>query len=524
MQWIKINPKSITQPQGRSYFASGVDKENIWIQGGWNQINCLSDLYFFNILEEKWIKIDTIGTAPEREGNTGILANNSIYVFGGHSGYGRTQTLFQLNLETKKWQELKPKGKIPLNREYHSCSYWDGKIWIFGGWGQGATRYNDLYSYDIEENQFEKIKTSGKKPRELWSLSSVVIDNKLIIFGGEDAQRIRFRDIYSFDFQSKVWTQIKPEGSDLPSPRSSYGITFLCDSLFAIFGGTDQSDSWMNDLWIFNLKTCIWTNVIPNNPKEEWPKQRQGCSLHFFNNSNDLYLFGGYDGNSRLNDLYKIRIDELIPDSDIIQDFDQLFQNQENCDITFNTSNNKQIQAHSQILQIRLGKIAFANLELVLKIHTYEESYDFLRFLYSSLLPPNKSKVEQILNELNCSELLESPRNQLLKALDSMYHENSTKDFKIIAKNGTVSAHQCVLMARSDLFRGMLISVNDDSKQVKDYSGRSCESIKILINFFYTNKIQSNITKEIISDLGDAKDFYGLNTLSKFDVLLKKKV
>ncbi|KAJ5073283.1 hypothetical protein M0811_08967 [Anaeramoeba ignava] len=75
---------------------------------------------------------------------------------------------------------------------------------------------------------------------------------------------------------------------------------------------------------------------------------------------------------------------------------------------------------------------------------------------------------------------------------------------------------------RSELFQGMFLSVQDSSNQVHDYSGKSFETIHQLIYFLYHDEFDETkeITKEIIQEFEDLKDYYQLNQNSIIDLHL----
>jgi len=63
---------------------------------------------------------------------------NKIYLFGGHGGlnYARTafNDLFTFDLETEIWEKIVPSNNSPDGRGGHSVFASDEKIYIYGGW------------------------------------------------------------------------------------------------------------------------------------------------------------------------------------------------------------------------------------------------------------------------------------------------------------------------------------------------------------------------------------------------------
>lgn len=72
---------------------------------------------------------------------------------------------------------------------------------VFGGFVEGGERTNDIWMYYITENRWEKVVPKGSavpKPRAGHSAS--VMGSQMIIFGGRDEDNERLNDLWSFSF------------------------------------------------------------------------------------------------------------------------------------------------------------------------------------------------------------------------------------------------------------------------------------------------------------------------------------
>ncbi|KAJ6252619.1 regulator of chromosome condensation [Anaeramoeba flamelloides] len=77
-----------------------------------------------------------------------------------------------------------------------------------------------------------------------------------------------------------------------------------------------------------------------------------------------------------------------------------------------------------------------------------------------------------------------------------------------------IPVHKFILAIRSGLFREMFQNINKDIKEIKDYSGKTVESIEILIKYFYTDKIELTADDDpelVVEELSDAVEYYQLN-------------
>lgn len=72
----------------------------------------------------------------ERTGATATVIEDNLYLFGGYSDEGNLNTLHRLNLKTLKWCQLQPTGRQPIACDKSACWEFDGKFYLFGGYGR----------------------------------------------------------------------------------------------------------------------------------------------------------------------------------------------------------------------------------------------------------------------------------------------------------------------------------------------------------------------------------------------------
>ncbi|KAJ5073084.1 btb and math domain containing [Anaeramoeba ignava] len=98
--------------------------------------------------------------------------------------------------------------------------------------------------------------------------------------------------------------------------------------------------------------------------------------------------------------------------------------------------------------------------------------------------------------------------------MQRIYFSEKEKDFIIQREEKEIKFPKLILIMRSELYRGMFLSVTEDSSnQVNDYSELSDEAFEILEYWIYTNQIKEGIeiTQEIIDELEQASDYFELN-------------
>ena len=144
-----------------------------------------------------------------------------MYLFGGSGGMCENMDLYELDLQNFRWTKLKPvplngdQSHMPQTRDEHSCVVYDGSLVVFGGFRFGE-KTNTTYRYHIKKNTWEQISyLRGPSPR-VGRSAVVYSDDKngdqMIVFGGKDNENDKLNDIWSFNFETKKWNELKGKG------------------------------------------------------------------------------------------------------------------------------------------------------------------------------------------------------------------------------------------------------------------------------------------------------------------------
>ncbi|KAJ5066120.1 rcc1-like g exchanging factor-like protein [Anaeramoeba ignava] len=210
--------------------------------------------------------------------------------------------------------------------------------------------------------------------------------------------------------------------------------------------------------------------------------------------------------------------------SNLEEDLIKLFRRKEFCDISFKTKNGEIIEAHKLILKYRLNQNEnqIEKLQEIISKKSIKESNQIFEMIYS-----NRSKINPILyceikEIINSNEKIE----ETMKRIYLNENENE-KDFIIERKEKQYKFPKLILIMRSELYRGMFLSVTEDkSNKVTDYSELSNKSFQIFEYWIYSNQIKNEIeiTQEIINEIQIGIDYFQLNQTNPnlFDLLIKK--
>ncbi|KAJ5067756.1 hypothetical protein M0811_02946 [Anaeramoeba ignava] len=208
--------------------------------------------------------------------------------------------------------------------------------------------------------------------------------------------------------------------------------------------------------------------------------------------------------------------------SNLEEDLIKLFRRKEFCDISFKTENGEIIEAHKLILEYRLNQIEnqIEKLQEIISKKSIKESNQIFEMIYSNNYKINPKLYSEIKEIINSNEKIE-------ETMKRIYLNENEKDFIIERKEKQYKFPKLILIMRSELYRGMFLSVtNDTSNKVTDYSELSNKSFQIFEYWIYSNQIKDEIkiTQKIIDELETGIDYFQLNQTNPnlFDLLINK--
>jgi len=127
--------------------------------------------------------------------------------------------------------------------------------------------------------------------------------NKVILFGGgyQDGTSYTYcGDTWIYDPLANLWIEIFPQQQ--PTARHSHSMAYdpIAEKII-LFGGIDITDNWIDDTWIFDSRTQVWTQIFPDNH----PSFRGSASIFYDPQAQKVVLFGGFrSGGGHLDDTW----------------------------------------------------------------------------------------------------------------------------------------------------------------------------------------------------------------------------
>ncbi len=340
--------------------------------------------------EKNEVKVNCPGS---RAGHSMVLDENRliIYLFGGWDGANNLSDFWSYDIKMNKWKLISDKTEDKCGPSPRSCTrmVYNSKknvIYIYGKYKDKNEISNDLdtfYLYDIANNNWEILFESTRKaggPGPTYD-HQMVIDNQnqfLYIFGGvkleiELGQNIqnKYLSLWKLDLNSKKWENLYEFNNNSLSaklyPRFGHSLLFDSNSNeLIIIGGNrlglkDQIPLF--DISVFNINSKTIRKI-----SHDFSKERGGPDMNLFscavlNSSTDeIYIFGGkfkdfasnnfwsfnlktgkWKKSERSNDI--VDFDNMIVEQNFFHDLynnDSNFLSEHNEDIeNYNTSNER---------------------------------------------------------------------------------------------------------------------------------------------------------------------------------------
>ena len=336
-------------PEGKEQFSIFLkEKEKqIIICGGLSAFMKGMSIWALDLEKLEWNKITQNSQTNNRFGNTSIIYQNKIYLFGGRTKYGNSFVspgleIFSLN-DKNYINHDSEGGIIPEPRKNHIAELVGNQMLIHGGINENNQVVGDCYYLNLTQLKWGAcpIIRTTPSPR-LYGHSSVLVlpkeyyaSNKLSIFNYPDVEfansRIKEKGIYIFGgktkedggLSNKIWIlllgnkKLKWYNPDVkgkpPSPRYFHSMSYYDKgNMLIVHGGRNDGvseNAALNDTFIFDLENFEWMEVHLYFQLSRF-KVLNRCAHQSVVFSNKLIILGGMNNNNYIGSaLFIINLD-----------------------------------------------------------------------------------------------------------------------------------------------------------------------------------------------------------------------
>jgi len=217
------------------------------------------------------------------------------------------------------WTQIKANDAPEARAEHGMCASDDGnQIFIFGGQVQNRA-FNDLWQFNVSSSTWTKL-DAPNGPDGRWGSTLSFFQNKIFLFGGEEVNSNNYRHLYVYDLGQNAWETPEQQGA-APTPRANHTANIISieggKGLMVYAGKCINSSRELADLRVLNLQTMEWYNpyfAIHGGDPDEIPPCRKRHSG--FVSGNKFYVFAGWQGNRNAGsywaDFYILDLEKMV--------------------------------------------------------------------------------------------------------------------------------------------------------------------------------------------------------------------
>ncbi|KAI7856920.1 hypothetical protein BDC45DRAFT_412669, partial [Circinella umbellata] len=172
-------------------------------------------------------------TPPPLVGASMTVVGDRVFVFAGRLVTSRKMTnyMYVLDLNTLQWTRHIPppdSAKPPKPRYFHSADVYNNSIVVFGGMGysristDGLCVLDDISVFDVETMTWKRptVEPSLFAPRPRYAHLSAIVEDKLVVIGGQDMNNGYLGEINVLDLKTWEWVHAKTFDKHVGAYRS----------------------------------------------------------------------------------------------------------------------------------------------------------------------------------------------------------------------------------------------------------------------------------------------------------------
>ena len=249
-EWVPLKPrvgKRCTLPKLLWSHETTVVGHRVYVTFGETVKGHTNRVFVLDYHNQHWSSVKEAPQELARSCHTAFVLDEKLWLYGGSNGLEDLSDLWFLDLLLEEWVEFKTIGAHPGGRYAFSAGYIEktNELIVFGGAKEGELM-NDVYSLDFSRHTWVKPKVTGERPPPRACSASCVGPSKLFLFGGgghrvltdaQEAKALKYNDLHvlSTAYGQYVWSRLDMHSDVAPSGRMFTTLTRFKDKLF-VFG------------------------------------------------------------------------------------------------------------------------------------------------------------------------------------------------------------------------------------------------------------------------------------------------
>ena len=152
---------------------------------------------------------------------------------------------------------------LPNQIDEHTVVVDGTKVWVFGGFEDGS-RTNKVRTFNLETHKWALIEPADARapcPKPRAGHSAILHNNCMYVFGGKDDDNGKLNDLWKFDLAANSWTNIETATGTPPMARAGHTANVYEGKIF-IFGGIFEVTKELNDCHMYDIENNRWICIF----------------------------------------------------------------------------------------------------------------------------------------------------------------------------------------------------------------------------------------------------------------------
>ena len=268
-----------TPPADRVYAAAAtIDDTRIALMGGYafaedGQATFFDDLWILDVAEPRWTRIETSRPLPVLDSHSmSVVGSEIVIVFGWNDAQDAgSADVWLHNVDSGETAVVPMPASVDIGQRtslFPALPQRSGIVYAFGGSGDEV--YNDLNAFNVSGRAWSVVQTSTTAPTGRSQPAAAATSSHLVLFGGRDEDNVVLRDVWHFDLVRESWSSVEALGT----PSGRYAAVAVSDGQrVLVFGGRDQA-SVFDELWAYDATTTVWRLVDVGDDADKSPAAR----------------------------------------------------------------------------------------------------------------------------------------------------------------------------------------------------------------------------------------------------------
>ncbi len=253
MRWRNITPNSGPAPTPRwshnAVYDPAAHRMLVWSGRGGGMF--YNDVWSFDLNAHTWTELAASDPLPNLRYGTAAVFDplaNELVNFAGFTDAGRFEDTWRFDPNNALWRELGA-TENPGPRCLHSASY-DSRahrMLIYGG-QRGSSRLGDLWALDLNGDSWSELTVDTSPPGRTFAASIFDgLGNRFVIFGGDTGGE-KSAEVWAFDIEENSWLPIKTTGA-APTARSGAAAIYIEAENRALYFGGAAVVGFFDEVW-----------------------------------------------------------------------------------------------------------------------------------------------------------------------------------------------------------------------------------------------------------------------------------